>query len=111
MTFFKSFTPKSYHLQLHSGQIVLFLFKSHHFRTYFPCKISYNNLSRPPRFPWDIHESQPKIWGSPNERQDATETDLGLLESESRSDEEPELSNVVMHTKTVIISLGLNNFV
>jgi len=32
-----------------SGQIILFLFKSHHFRTYFLYMIRYNNISRPPR--------------------------------------------------------------
>jgi len=31
-----------------SGQIILFLFKSHHFRTYFLNMIRYNNISRPP---------------------------------------------------------------
>src|SRR6218665_3207717 len=30
-----------------SGQIILFLFKSNHFRTYFLCMIRYNNISRP----------------------------------------------------------------
>jgi len=30
-----------------SGQIILFLFKSHHFRTYFLCMIRYNNILRP----------------------------------------------------------------
>src|SRR6218665_3813927 len=54
-----------------SGQIILLLFKSHHFRTYFPSlyMIRYNNISRP------VHDSNdppatlpstplPKIWGS-----------------------------------------------
>ena len=31
-----------------SGQIILFLFKSHHFRTYFLHMIECNNISRPP---------------------------------------------------------------
>src|SRR6218665_360186 len=31
-----------------SGQIILFLFKSHHFRTYFLYIIRYNNFHRPP---------------------------------------------------------------
>src|SRR6218665_3825712 len=30
-----------------SGQIILFLFKSHHFLTYFLYMIRYNNISRP----------------------------------------------------------------
>src|SRR6218665_1624215 len=34
-----------------SGQIVLFLFKSNHFRTYFLYMIRYNNISRP------VHDS------------------------------------------------------
>src|SRR6218665_852864 len=34
-----------------SWQIILFLFKSHHFRTYFLCMIRYNNISRPPATP------------------------------------------------------------
>src|SRR6218665_226992 len=34
-----------------SGQIILFLFKSHHFRTYFLYIIRYNNISRPVREP------------------------------------------------------------
>src|SRR6218665_3766518 len=52
-----------------SGQIILFLFKSNHFRTYFLYMIRYNNISRP------VHDSNdppatlpstplPKIWGS-----------------------------------------------
>ena len=42
-----------------SGQIVLFLFKSHHFLTYFLCKINYNNISQP------FHDSPiPKFWES-----------------------------------------------
>src|SRR6218665_1922016 len=55
-----------------SGQIILFLFKSNHFRTYFLYMIRYNNISRPvhdsnappappPRPPCD---PLPKIWGS-----------------------------------------------
>ena len=55
MTFFSHLlnnfplSTKNYHLQLHSGQIVLFLLKSHHFQTYFLYKlykINYNNISR-----------------------------------------------------------------
>jgi len=34
-----------------SGQIILFLFKSHHFRTYLLYIIRYNNISRPPWLP------------------------------------------------------------
>ena len=33
------------------GQIILFLFKSHHFRTYFLYMIRYNDISRPPLQP------------------------------------------------------------
>ena len=33
------------------GQIILFLFKSHHFRTYFLYMIRYNSISRPPATP------------------------------------------------------------
>src|SRR6218665_670140 len=36
-----------------SGQIILFLFKSNHFRTYFPYMIRYNNISRPVHNPND----------------------------------------------------------
>src|SRR6218665_1315670 len=34
-----------------SGQIILFLFKSNHFRTYFLYMIRYNNISRPSTTP------------------------------------------------------------
>jgi len=46
-----------------SGQIVLglFLFKSHHFQTYFLYIIRYNNISRPPA---TAPRPLPKIWGS-----------------------------------------------
>ena len=50
-----------------SGQINLFLFKSHHFRTYVLYMISYNNISRPvnepPRTPCDPTTPLSKIWG------------------------------------------------
>jgi len=39
------------HLQLHSGQIILFLLKSHYFRTHFLYMIKYDNISRPPAIP------------------------------------------------------------
>src|SRR6218665_694916 len=42
---------KIFHLQATSGQIILFLFKSNHFRTYFLHMIRYNNISRP------VHDS------------------------------------------------------
>src|SRR6218665_533036 len=47
-----------------SGQIILFLFKSHHFRTYVLYMISYNNTSRPPNDPLRPHDPLPKIWGA-----------------------------------------------
>src|SRR6218665_1821563 len=34
------------HLQLNSGQIILFHLESHHFRTYFLYTVRYNNVSR-----------------------------------------------------------------
>ena len=44
-----------------SGKIILFLFKSHHCRTYFLYMIRYNNILRP------VHDPPttllPKIWG------------------------------------------------
>ena len=46
--FFKfNFPGKSCLFTATSGQIILFLFKSHHFRTYFLYMIRYNNISRP----------------------------------------------------------------
>src|SRR6218665_2333176 len=47
-----------------SGQIILFFFKSHHFRTYFLYMIRYNNISRPPTTPLRPPPPLPKIWGS-----------------------------------------------
>jgi len=41
------------YLQVISGQIILFLFKSHYFRTYFPYMIRYNNILRPVHDPHD----------------------------------------------------------
>ena len=50
-----------------------------------------------------------------NEHKDVAQLDLLQSESSSDTDKEPELSNVVMHHKTVIsledYSLGLNDFV
>src|SRR6218665_864806 len=45
-----------------SGQIIISLFKSHLFRTYFMYLIRYklNNISRPP---CELHDPLPKIWG------------------------------------------------
>ena len=62
------YLDKICHLQLNFGQIILFLVKSHHFRTYFLYMIRYNNVSQPvndppPRLPCDPHDPQPKIWG------------------------------------------------
>ena len=42
------FPGKNWPLTATSGQIILFLFKSHHFQTYFLYMIRYNNISRPP---------------------------------------------------------------
>src|SRR6218665_3646355 len=42
---------KNFHLQPTSGQIILFFFKSNHFRTYFLYMKIYNNISRP------VHDS------------------------------------------------------
>ena len=47
-----------------SGQIILFLFKSHHFRTYGLYMISYNNISRTPRPPATRRTPCPKSGGS-----------------------------------------------
>src|SRR6218665_441977 len=41
------FPGKNYPFTATSGQIILFLYKIHHFRTYFLYMISYNNMSRP----------------------------------------------------------------
>src|SRR6218665_3799194 len=50
-----------------SGQIILFLFKSHLFRTYLLYIIRYNNIPRPVhdplRPPCDHHDPLPKFWG------------------------------------------------
>src|SRR6218665_4040525 len=56
-----------------SGQIILFLFKNNHFRTYFLYMIRYNNISRPvhasndplrPSLRPSLRPLLPKIWGS-----------------------------------------------
>ena len=47
LKFFSDFPGKSLSFTATSGQIILFLFKSHHFQTYFLYMISYNNISRP----------------------------------------------------------------
>ena len=48
-----------------SGQIILFLFKSNRFRTYFLNMIRYNNISRPIHdSPATPHDPLPKILGS-----------------------------------------------
>src|SRR6218665_1448300 len=44
-----------------SGKITLFLFKSHHFRTYFLYMIRYNNISRPVLDPCDSPRKS-KAW-------------------------------------------------
>src|SRR6218665_2725508 len=41
------FSGKNWSFTATSGQIILFLYKSHHFRTYILYLISYNNMSRP----------------------------------------------------------------
>jgi len=59
---------KSWLFTVISGQISLFLFKSHHFRKYFLYMIRYNNILRPvhdPTIPlWPPTTPLPKIWGS-----------------------------------------------
>src|SRR6218665_2143190 len=47
----KKFDFPSKKLSIYSVQIILFLFKSNHFRTYFLYMIRYNNISRP------VHDS------------------------------------------------------
>ena len=42
------FTGRNWPFTATSGQIILFLFQSHHFRTYFLYMIRYNNILRPP---------------------------------------------------------------
>jgi len=46
------FPGKNFPFTATSGQIILFLFKSHHFRTYFLHMIRYNNILRP------VHDPQ-----------------------------------------------------
>src|SRR6218665_192147 len=58
------FSCKNWSFTATSGQIILFLFKSHHFRTYFLYMISYNNMSRPVHDPLRPHDPLPKIWWS-----------------------------------------------
>jgi len=53
-----NFSSKNWSFTATSSQIILLLFKSHHFRTYFLYKIRYNNISRPvhgrpPATPYD----------------------------------------------------------
>ena len=45
------FLGKNWPFTANSWQIILFLFKGHHFRTYFLCIIRYNNIARPPAAP------------------------------------------------------------
>src|SRR6218665_1836317 len=47
------FSGKNWPITATSWQIILFLFKSHHFRTYFLYMIRYNNISRP------VHDPPP----------------------------------------------------
>ena|SRR6218665_818792 len=55
-----------------SGQITLFLFKSHHFRKYFLYMIRYSNISQPVHNPLRPSTTlQLKIWGSRSPRIDA----------------------------------------
>jgi len=54
------FTGKNWPSTATIGQIIWFLFKSHHFQTYFLYILSFNNISRP------IHNPLPKIWGVAN---------------------------------------------
>ena len=53
MTFFshwlKDVHLKKYHLDVHSGQIVVFFFNTDYIPTHFLCKIGFNNIS------WPIH--------------------------------------------------------
>jgi len=62
-----------------------------------------------------FNSTKPTTLIDKNEHKDGAEPDLFESESSSDSDEEPELSNVVMNAKTVLVlknySLGLNNFV
>src|SRR6218665_649416 len=46
-TKYLDFPSKNWLFTAISGQIILFLFKSHHFRTYFLYMIRYNNILRP----------------------------------------------------------------
>src|SRR6218665_1114320 len=62
-----------------SWQIIIFLFKGHHFRTYFLHMIRYNNISGPVHAPPAI--PLPKNWGSrPSQppRIDATELNYSI---------------------------------
>jgi len=65
-----------------SLQIILFIFESHHFRTYFLYRIRYNNISRPVHDPSVTpHDPLPKIWGVatfPTPRIDASGQHNGL---------------------------------
>ena len=54
------FQAKNCPFTANSGQIILFLFKSNHFRTYFLYMIRYKNVSRPVYNP---HYPHPKIGG------------------------------------------------
>src|SRR6218665_2421404 len=61
------FSGKNWPFTATSGQIILFLFKSHHFQTYFLYIIRYNNISRPLQPP-STHTTSttplPKVCGS-----------------------------------------------
>src|SRR6218665_3877528 len=70
------FSGKDLSFTATSWQIILFLFKSHHFRTYFLYTISYNNVCHDPSTTHcGPHDPLPKIWGSrpPTPKIDAPE--------------------------------------
>jgi len=69
MTFFFSHILQNFrlsrqncHLQLKSGQIILFRLKSHYFRSYFLCMMRYNMLHDRSTTACDPHDPQLNIW-------------------------------------------------
>jgi len=65
------FPGKNWPFTATSGQIILFLCRSHHFRTYFLYIIRYNNISRPPAQNLGVATPHPTIIDTPDSVQQA----------------------------------------
>src|SRR6218665_1598635 len=84
------FPSKQIFIYSYLWQIILFLFKSNHFRTYFLYLIRYNDSSRPVHDPCDPHTNPlPKIWGRDPQPPGLTPLDSNGKEAFSRRNELP----------------------